>query len=237
MAQTITRATVVETTLGITFAIAELSTISVGAVQVTNRTVPTYTITSGAAHSALDETLTVTALPIDLDAGTELLFSGGTTVVVADYVASGATSIPVLPLTGPVGNTETATTVALRFVAGCYNATVTPNIKNVETTNYLSGVGMEQSTTGNSKTMSLEFNLLYADQGGYYLRKIAYDKALVGREFYFELKFPSGEKHSGVALLNSASPTQGVQDKRSFQCEAQIQGDSYVYTAPTEIIA
>lgn len=236
MAQTITRASVVETTLGITFAIAELSTTQVGAVQVTNRTVPTYTITTSASHAVDDELLAVTALPVDLDAGTKLTF-GSTVATVADYTATGATSIPILPLEGPIASGATATTVAVRYVAGCYNATVAPEIKNVDVTNYLSGVGMEMVTTGNSKKMSLEFNLVYGDQGGYYLRDIAYNKDLVGREFYFILEFPSGEKHEGVALLTSATPTQAVQDKRSFQCEAQIQGDSYIYTAPTEIIA
>ncbi len=235
MAQTISRASTHENTLGIEFAIAELSTSTVGAVTVTNRTVPTYTITSAASHSIGAETLTVTATTVDLDAGTPLAFSGGTTAILAVYTASGATSLSVLPLEGTIGNAETATTQALRYVVGCYNATVTPEIKNVDITNYLSGVGMEQFTTGNSKKMSLEFNLVYGDKGGYILRRIAYDEDYIGREFYFKLTFPSGEKHEGVALLLSASPTQGVQDKRSFQCEAQIQGSSYIYTAPNEI--
>jgi hypothetical protein len=117
-------------------------------------------------------------------------------------------------------------------VTGCFNATVKPEIKNIETTNYLSGIGKEQVTTGNAKMMSLEFNLIYGDKGGTVLRKICYDPLYIGREFWFNLTFPSGENHQGSALITTATPTQAVQDKRSFNCEAQIQGASYLYTAP-----
>lgn len=237
MASTLTRAFTVETTLGIEFAIAELSTSLVGTTLVTNRTVPTYTITTTNSASAGAGTIEVSALTVDLDAGTKLTFTGGTVAQVADYTVAGATSIPVIDLTGSIGSGATAVTKALRYVTGCYNATVTPEIKNVDVTNYLSGIGIEQVTTGNSKKMSLEFNLIYGDKGGDILRRIAYDKTYIGREFYFVLTFPSGEQHEGAALLTSASPTQGVQDKRSFQCEAQIQGDSYIYTPPAAYTA
>lgn len=237
MSTTLTRASVVETTLGIEFAIAELSTQTVGAVTVTNRTVPTYTITTSASASSGAGTIAVNATTVDLDAGTKLTFTGGTVAQVSVFTPSGATSIPVINLTGAIGSGATATTKALRYVTGCYNATVKPDIKNVDTTNYLSGVGKEMLTTGNAKTMSLEFNLVYGDKGGEILRKIAYDKDYIGREFYFVLTFPSGESHEGVALLTSATPTQAVQDKRSFQCEAQIQGDSYDYNAATAYTA
>lgn len=236
MALTVTRGSVVEKTAGITFAIAELPTVTVGAETVTSRAVPTYTVTLGANITLNAESITVSALPIALDAGTKLTF-GSTTVQLADYYAAGSTTLEILPAPGTASSGATATTKAWRFVSGCYNATIQPQIKNVDTTNYLSGIGMEQVTTGNSKTMQLEFNLVYGDQGGYILRKIAYDKSFVGREFYFRVDFPSGEAHEGAALMTSASPTQAVQDKRSFSCEAQVQGDSYIYFAPTEIIA
>lgn len=234
MALVLTRPNVVETTANITFAIAELNTTTVGAVQVTNRAVPTYNITLSANVALNAETISVNATTVDLDAGTKLTF-GSTTVTVAVWTPSGSTTITTLPSPGTASSGAVATTKAWRFVNGCFNATVTPEIKNVETTNYLSGIGMEQVTTGNSKKMSLEFNLVYGDKGGYVLRRIAYDKTYVGREFYFRLEFPSGEGHEGAALLLSASPTQAVQDKRSFNCEAQIQGDSYIYFPATEL--
>ncbi len=234
MPQTINRASVVETTLGITFQIGELPTQQVGAVLVTNRNVPSYTITVTAAASANDESLTVQATPVLLDAGTLLNF-GGVVATLSNAAPVGSTTLQTLPLPGNIGNGATATTKALVFVAGCTDATVSPQIKNVDTTNYLSGIGMEMVTTGNSKKMQLNFNLIYGDRGGNILRRIAYDKTYVGREFYFYLLFPSGEGHEGVALLENASPTQQVQDKRSFSCGAQIQGDSYIYTPPAVV--
>jgi hypothetical protein len=234
MPQTITRASVVETTLGITFQIGELPTQQVGAVIVTNRNVPSYTITTSAAAATDAESIVVTATPVLLDAGVKLNFAG-TIVTLSNAAAAGSTTLQTLPLLAPVGNAVSATTKALVFVSGCTDATITPEIKNIDTTNYLSGVGMEKVTTGNSKKMQLNFNLIYGDRGGNILRRIAYDKVYVGREFYFSLLFPSGEAHEGIALLESASPTQQVQDKRSFSCNAQVQGDTYVYTAPAVV--
>ncbi|MBW4478655.1 MAG: hypothetical protein KME54_17785 [Tolypothrix brevis GSE-NOS-MK-07-07A] len=234
MPQTINRASVVETTLGITFQIGELPTQQVGAVIVTNRNVLSYTITASAAALATAESLSVQATPVLLDAGTLLNF-GGVVATLSNAAAAGSTALQLLPLPGSIGNGATATTKALVFVSGCTDATVSPEIKNVDTTNYLSGLGMEKVTTGNSKKMQLNFNLIYGDRGGNILRKIAYDKTYAGREFYFYLLFPSGEAHEGIALLESASPTQQVQDKRAFSCNAQVQGDTYIYTPPASV--
>lgn len=234
MPQTINRASVVETTLGITFQIGELPTQQVGAVTVTNRNVPSYTITTTAAAIALAESILVSATTVLLDAGTLLNF-GGVIVTLSNAAAAGSTTLQTLPLPASIGSGATATTKALVFVSGCTDATITPQIKNVDTTNYLTGIGMEMATTGNSKKMQLNFNLIYGDRGASILRKIAYDKTYVGREFYFYLLFPSGEAHEGVALLESASPTQQVQDKRSFSCNAQVQGDTYIYTPPAVV--
>jgi hypothetical protein len=156
-------------------------------------------------------------------------------VTVSNRAAAAATSIQTLPLSASVASAATATTKALVFVAGCTEATVSPQIKNSDTTNYLSGLGMEKVTVGNAKTMNLNFNLVYGDLGGGILRKIAYDNAFAGREFYFRLAFPSGEVYEGVALLESASPQNPVQEKRAFSCTAQIQGANYFYTAPTVV--
>jgi hypothetical protein len=234
MPQIINRASVVETTLGITFQIGELPTQQIGAVIVTNRNVPSYTITTTAAAVEDDEGLTIVATTKLLDAGTRLNFAG-VIATLSNAAALGATTLQTLPLPGDIASGATATTKALVFVAGCTDATLTPEIKNVDTTNYLSGIGMEKVTTGNAKKMQLNFNLIYGDRGGDILRKIAYDKVYVGREFYFDLLFQSGEQHEGIALLESASPTQQVQDKRSFSCNAQVQGDTYIYTPPAVV--
>lgn len=235
MVLTLVRASRVETTEGFQFAIAELPTATIGAFSYTDRNVQTYTITLGANVALNAETITVSALPIALDAGTPLTF-GATTLFVGQYKAAGSTTIPILPAAGTASSGATATTIAWRYVVGCINATFSPQIKNVETTNYLSGEGMEQVTTGNAKTISLEFNDVVGDQGGSLLKKVIYDRTAIGREYYFQGVFKSGEKHEGVLLLTSATPTQAVQDKRSFQCEAQVQGSSYIYTPSTPVI-
>jgi hypothetical protein len=230
----IARPSVVETTLGITFQIGELPTQTVGDVVISSRTPTSYTITTSTTASSGAESIAVAALPVALDAGTILTF-GSTTVTVSNRAAAAATSIQTLPLSASVASAATATTKALVFVAGCTEATVSPQIKNSDTTNYLSGLGMEKVTVGNAKTMNLNFNLVYGDLGGGILRKIAYDNAFAGREFYFRLAFPSGEVYEGVALLESASPQNPVQEKRAFSCTAQIQGENYFYTAPTVV--
>jgi hypothetical protein len=234
MPQTINRPSIVETTIGITFQIGELPTQTVGNVIVSNRTPTTYTITCGANASQNAESLTVSATPVLLDAGTLLTF-GNVTATLSNAAAAGATTLQTLPLPGAIANGATATTKALVFVVGCSNAVINPQIKNSDTTTYLSGLGMEKVTVGNAKTMNLDFNLVYGDRGGAILRRIAYDKTYVGREFYFYLLYPSGEAHEGVALLESATPTNPVQEKRSFSCAAQIQGDTYIYTPSTTV--
>lgn len=62
MPSIITRASVVETTLGITFQIGELATTTVGGVIITNRTPPSYTITTSAAAITGAEAILVTAI-------------------------------------------------------------------------------------------------------------------------------------------------------------------------------
>ena len=75
--------------------------------------------------------------------------------------------------------------------------------------------------------------ITFLDKGGDLLRKIAYDNTYVGREFYFEVLYPSGESHKGIALVTSATPENTAQELRKFTMEAQVQGSSYSYQAPT----
>ena len=233
MPLTINRPSVVETTLGITFQIGELAAPQVvGNVLVPNRTVQTYTITNGpnvAPQGA--ESLTVSSTFVLLDAGTLLNFNG-VTATLSNVAPANSTTLQTLPLPGIIQANAEARTKALVFVAGCSNAVVSPQIKNSDITTYVSGLGMEKTTVGNAKTMNLDFNLMYGDRGGAILRKFAFDKAFAGREFYFHLLYPSGEAHEGIALLESASPSNPVQEKRTFSCSAQIQGDTYNYTPP-----
>jgi len=233
MALTINRASAVETTLGITFAIGQLPTVNVGNdIIVSTRTPNSYTITTSASAIAGAQSISVSATPVLLDSGTLLNF-GGITATLSNAAPAGSTTLQTLPLPGGIGSGATATTNALLFVAGCTEAVVSPQIKNSDTTNYLSGLGMEKRTVGNAKTMTLNFNLVFGDRGGNLLRSIAYDPNYAGLEFWFNLLFPSGESHQGAALLETANPTNPVQEKRTFSCTAQVQGASYIYTPPT----
>lgn len=87
--------------------------------------------------------------------------------------------------------------------------------------------------TGNAKKLSIEFSLIYGDRGGNLLRKMAYDKNYIGREFYFEATYASGEKHQGIGLITSATPENTAQELRSFSMEGMTMGDAYVYSEAT----
>lgn len=71
------------------------------------------------------------------------------------------------------------------------------------------------------------------DRGMDLLRKFAYDDSYVGREFYFEVLYPSGEAHKGIALVTSATPENTAQELRKLSLESQVQGLSYSYTPAT----
>ncbi len=171
-----------------------------------------------------------------LDAGTVLTF-GATKVTVAKGIQITTTpqSVETLPITGTIASAATAKTSGALFCIGASKADVAPEIKTSDATNYLSGIGAEMVVTGNSKKLSIELQLIYSDRGGELLRKMAYDDTYVGREFYFEVLYPSGESHRGIALVTSASPENTAQELRKFTMEATVQGTSYFYQAPTVV--
>lgn len=244
---TICRSTPFQTTLGIEVAMQLAPRVPVGEIFISEHTLPDYTITIATAVNQGDETISVqlTSPPsgitsVYLDAGTILDFPG---TLPADppirvktsapaTVSTTATTVNILPAPAAIG-TVAATTKALLFVPGCRLANVAPTIKTEDTTNYLSGTGMEMVVTGNSKKISMELDLVYNNPAHDLILKMAYDNTYVGAEAYIDVIYPSGERHEGYALMTTATPANNVQAKRSMTLEWNIQGGCYDYTAAT----
>lgn len=237
MVTTICRSTPFQTTLGITVAIQKAPVTAVGGINVSEHTLPTYTISTDAITLGDEEVLlTLTSPPagvteVDLDVGTILTF-GTTKITLAEAVTVSTTgeTVATLPAPATVAANATATTKALLFLPGCRSAIVTPTIKTEDVTNYLSGVGMEMLTVGNSKKVSMELDLVYNSKAHDIVLSMMYADADIGREAYLDVLFPSGERHEGYALMTTSTPAGGVQAKRSVTLEWQFQGGCYTYT-------
>jgi hypothetical protein len=247
MAKIITRPSIRETTLGVSFAVAELRSITVGTSIATIREFPEYGVAVGASVANNAETIQLSFVPTAaqtaatppvtgfyLDAGTVLSFSA-TKVTIAKGIqlTTSPQSVETLPIVGTIASAAATKTSGAVFVVGCSKSDVAPEIKTSDATNYLSGIGAEMVVTGNSKKLSIETQCIYGDRGTDLLRRFAYDTTYVGREFYFEVLYPSGESHKGIALVTSATPENTAQELRKLTCEAQVQGQAYEFLPAT----
>lgn len=172
----------------------------------------------------------VTPTLTDIDAGDVLIFPGNNRVTVTDFAPAGSTVLDVLPLTTAVTAGQTATTRGLMTLAGCTDATPTPQPKAVESTTYNSGIGNEQVMVAVKMTLKLGFNLVVGDRGADILSAIMYNAASYDREVWAEINRPSDGLYAGAAVITNASDTAAVQDiaKRTVDC--QFQGTSFTYT-------
>ena len=229
MAKKIQRRTKVDTTLGISFSLVKLPVETYGTVEASLRTPSVYEVTTASPVPTAAETMSVAPLTFYLDAGTKLDF-GGIVLTTAISAQVGATEVDILPSTAAVPTGTTAETLVLIFIPGCYEANITPNFKNEDTTSYYSGLNIDQVTTQISKKMSMSFYPILGDMGTELIKSSMYDDNEAGKEFWVSLQFPSGEKHEGAGLIESASPSAALQAKRQIQCSFTILGDSYVYT-------
>lgn len=250
MAKTVVAPSTRKTTLGKTFAIGRLPVVLYGQQKATIRKAPIYTIVVGAAFtSATSDQLSLTLTLVNgvapsvgtkvyLDAGLVLNFGTGKVVKISEGKEIGLTTTTPVTIVDPdapvtLATTDTTTTLALVFVHGCSNATVSPQIQNEDGTTYTSGTGKEMVTVSNAKELAFEFRSIYGDKGGEVLYDIMYEDSDLGREFYFRVNEADGEIHEGIAILNSASPQGGVQQLVTVSGSAQIQGASYVHTKST----
>lgn len=238
-----------KTTLGKLFAIGRLPVQYYGQQKSTIRKPPQYELTVGAAFdSSSSDQLSLTLTKINgatpavgskvfLDANLVLDFGTSKIVKIAEGIEVGTTATPVTILDPDtaitLAITNKAITKALLFVHGCSNATISPQIQNEDGTTYSSGTGKEMTTVGNAKELAFEFKETYGDKGGEVLLDIMYEDSEIGRDFYFESTEPDGEKHEGVAILNSASPQGGVQKLKTVSGSAQVQGNTYIHTKAT----
>jgi hypothetical protein len=104
---------------------------------------------------------------------------------------------------------DTATTKGLFTVYGCTSSPVpSPEPKVVDTTNLLSGIGMESKITAVKQTMTVNFNVVAGDLGGGLLVDILRNKQKYNREFYFEVSLDYNELHTGAAIV-TAGPESG----------------------------
>jgi hypothetical protein len=244
----ICRSVAYQTTLGITAAIQKAPVIPIGDVMISQHTLPDYqletlAVTAGAEQISLElinpPTIPPATSPVTsvfLDVGTVLDFPGtGLTrvkVILAEAatVSGTAALFDCLPVSAAIAAAAVARTKALLFIEGCRSAIITPTIKIEDTTNYLSGKGMEGVNTGNSKKINMELDLVYNSRSHDIILDMLYGYNDSGREAYLDVVFPSGERHEGYCLLMTGTPTGAVQAKRSFTLEWQVQGECYDYT-------
>ncbi|MBW4580689.1 MAG: hypothetical protein KME42_14080 [Tildeniella nuda ZEHNDER 1965/U140] len=178
----------------------------------------------------------VTALPALIDVGDTLLFNSTIpqTLTVTGRSPAGATQLRVNAITSALTAGNSASTKALYAVVGCTVSPVpSPTPKVVDTTNLLSGIGMEKVITAISQEMSVDFNIVRGDLGGGLLVEILRDKDKYNKEIYFQVTMDDGERHEGVAIITAGPETGSVQDLRKIQCKLQVQGQTYVYTKST----
>ncbi len=240
-----------QTTLGITARILDAPVLVYGGINVSQHTLPTYEFESSTAVAAGDEQISLLlanppagVTSVFLDIGTVLEFPGATpllpkirvTLAQSATITTTAALVDTLPIATAIAANAVATDKALLFLPGTKNAVVTPTIKAEDTTNYLSGTGMEMATVGNSKKSSMEVVLVYNNAAHDLLLKYCYDDEYVGREAYLEIAFPHGEKHEGYALLTTATPQAQVQALRPLTLEWNFQGGCYTYT-PAPLVA
>jgi hypothetical protein len=178
--------------------------------------------------------LPVNALPCLIDVGEILTFTGGMQVYVTGRAPLGAQQIQVAPTSALLTTGNTATTNGLLAVVGCTSSPVpSAEPKAVETTNLLSGTGVEKKLTAVGYKMKVEFNQVTGDLGGGVLLGILRNPNKLAKEVYFQVITSEGETHTGAAIVTAGPEAGNIQDIRKISCELQVQGLSYAFTAAT----
>ena len=179
--------------------------------------------------------IAVSALPVVIDVGTILTF-GAQSVIVTGRSPAGAVQLRVSALTTALVAGNSAATKGLYTVYGCTSSPVpSPEPKVVDTTNLLSGIGMEAKITAIKQTMAINFNVIAGDLGGGLLVDILRNKQKYNREFYFEVLLDYNELHTGAAIVTAGPESGEIQDLRKIAATAQVQGDSYSYNKPNYV--
>ena len=189
----------------------------------------TYTPVANAIGNTL---LSVSPTPTFLDSG-EILTFGTSKAVVVDQSPVNSTLIQVAPLAAAVTPSSTATTKALLAVVGATDASPSSAPKTTDTTNYLSGAGMEMATIGTNRTLNVTFNEIEGDLGGIIIKQILFNDIHYNREIYAVVSRPNGEQYEGAAIVTQGDGQAPVQEKVTRTANMQFQGSSFIYTPPT----
>jgi hypothetical protein len=201
-----------------------------------------YRIASTVAVAAGDESITLSLVSppagttsILLEAGTTLEFPGATptalpilinlaedaTIVVAP------TAFDITPAAAAlVANVET-TEKELRFVHGCKNATVAPQFKIEDSTDYEDGIGTSQAALGVGQQINMELMLLLNDPMHNQIEQLIYDPNFLGLDIFIQITFNNMKRHQGYAKINSATPQNAVQSMQMMQMQVNYQGVCY----------
>jgi hypothetical protein len=248
MAPRICRSTDTQTTIGNFSQMAfDIATRSVGGALLNPHALPDYNITSTTAIVIGDESvdLTLTTPPAGvttatLYAGEILRFPNPTVgqppiaITLLETVEVGATAVPVaiLPAAAALAANAVARTKGLELLEGCYNATLSPQYKVEDKTDYLSGMGKEDLILQAAMQVNLEINLSYDNKLHDRMLQVIYDYDHIGTHCYLLTTLNSGERYEGYALITSATPQAAVQTKRSIQIQANYQGMCFQHKLP-----
>lgn len=186
-----------------------------------------------AANAISNTQVFVSPIAIGLDAG-EVLNFGGTSVVLTRSAPVNSRALFCRPLTAAVANAATASTIALVTIVGATDATPVSSPKTTDTTNYVSGSGVEMAVIGTNRTLNVSYNQIEEDPGGLILNQILFNNAYFDREIYAQITRSTGERFEGAAIATTGDGQGPVQEKVTRTVQMQFQGDSFIYTPSTK---
>lgn len=193
------------------------------------------TITSPSSATAVGATsMTVTATGVDIPAGTALSFSSSTgraQAVLSADAASGATTLNFFPLIKAIPASATAVYVdGLVPLFGLQTFSNADTSTTVDTTNTLSGIGLESASIRSDRKLTIEGIQVPGDPALYgVIKPVSKSNALFGREIYAVMSMPDGEQIKGAAKITNYSEPGNQNEVKKFSFELQFQGISYVW--------
>jgi hypothetical protein len=203
----------------------------------------TVTAASASAAGATTMSLTASAAGTKIYAGSSLSFIASTTptrryqaIIATDCtLGTTATTVDVLPLTGPIASTSTAPWFdGLTPLLGIQDFGSNTQDTTVDTTNTLSGSGTENAMIRSSKTLTVSGIQIPGDRALYTIVKpVTLNFGFYGRELYVARNMPDGEIMRGVAKLGNYNEPGNQNEVKKFSFEMTIQGSTFEYIAPS----
>lgn len=204
-------------------------------------TADTYTVTAGsaAAVGATTINLSVGTGTVEIKAGSSLSFlnaSGRSQVLVTEdaTLTSTPSSVSCSGLIKAVDNAATATFVdGLVPLFGIQDLSASDSPQEIDTTNLLSGIGMESALVRSDHTFDVSGIQIVNDECLYgIIKPLAKSEALFGREVYAVVTYPDGEKIVGAAKIKSYQEQGNQNEIKKYSFQLQVQGSSYAYFTP-----